>query len=732
MVSMSSTLVETVSINYEDFNESFLTCGTCLCMYDGGEHTPKLLCCSHTVCLHCLTRIAGAASQSQAGTARGSQPGAQPPPPATFRCPICRECITVPRGGVAALPPSFLVNQLLDLMARQRREVVPKCSVHLNQELLFCETCDMVFCAQCVGGNGTSHVTAAAAAANGTSSSTCEHTVIPFSIAIKRMSEILLYKANECISKLTAAEETVNGELQRLEQATQTCLEGLKATFEEISSAVEMRRVELSQAIEEARDAKKKVLREQLALIEAEKDRVTSECNDVQYLVEVRNITQRIGALGDQLESASQLAEPRENAFVACELAAHTQANLSQALARLGRVRTSTTLPSLSTLQVREPCIVNLETTAILSTVDYHGAARTNGGDPITAQVTRLSEAEQNNANTSATSHNEQHHAITIETEIVDNEDGTYFIRFRPNSAGKYQIKVTVLDRPVRHSPLTIDVSEHNNPLKVFGCRGSGKEEFLQPVAVAVNNDGGAVYVVDTGNSRVKVLTPDLHFIRHLECEGLTGRSCTGIAVNDSGGWLAIINWRSKLVTRLNHRGESLDSFTHEGFQEPIDIAIDSNYGHILVADNGPCCVYVFDTEGKLLFQVGKKGSHKGNFNLISSVTVGPGGEIIVADSRIQVFSAKGDFLQEIYSEGKGRGRYGGVAVDQDGMLVASRSEKGRNFIQVFQLSNGALLSVVDSHEAKLKRPSGLATTADRHVIVVDLGNDCVKKYRYW
>ena len=33
MMSMSSTLVETVSIDYEDFNESFLTCGTCLCKY---------------------------------------------------------------------------------------------------------------------------------------------------------------------------------------------------------------------------------------------------------------------------------------------------------------------------------------------------------------------------------------------------------------------------------------------------------------------------------------------------------------------------------------------------------------------------------------------------------------------------------------------------------------------------------------------------------------------------
>ena len=33
MMKMSSTLVETVSINYEDFNESFLTCGTCLCKW---------------------------------------------------------------------------------------------------------------------------------------------------------------------------------------------------------------------------------------------------------------------------------------------------------------------------------------------------------------------------------------------------------------------------------------------------------------------------------------------------------------------------------------------------------------------------------------------------------------------------------------------------------------------------------------------------------------------------
>ena len=86
-------------------------------MYDGGEHTPKLLPCSHTVCLQCLDRIVATFARDTG----------------QFRCPICRELITIPRGGVSALPPSFLVNQLLDLMARQRREVIPKCSTHQTQ-----------------------------------------------------------------------------------------------------------------------------------------------------------------------------------------------------------------------------------------------------------------------------------------------------------------------------------------------------------------------------------------------------------------------------------------------------------------------------------------------------------------------------------------------------------------------------------------------------------------------
>lgn len=42
----------------------------------------------------------------------------------------------------------------------------------------------------------------------------------------------------------------------------------------------------------------------------------------------------------------------------------------------------------------------------------------------------------------------------------------------------------------------------------------------------------------------------------------------------------------------------------------------------------------------------------------MSSVSVGPTGEIFVADARVQMFSAKGDFMEVVYDEGRGKKPY--------------------------------------------------------------------------
>lgn len=62
--------------------------------------------------------------------------------------------------------------------------------------------------------------------------------------------------------------------------------------------------------------------------------------------VEVRNITQRIGSLSDQLDAAVALSEPRENAFITAEFGHNNALNeIERILSTFGRVRSSTTLP---------------------------------------------------------------------------------------------------------------------------------------------------------------------------------------------------------------------------------------------------------------------------------------------------------------------------------------------------------------------------------------------------
>lgn len=184
-------------------------------------------------------------------------------------------------------------------------------------------------------------------------------------------------------------------------------------------------------------------------------------------------------------------------------------------LKTLGKVRTSTTFPSLCTARIDEDVIVGIETVCTLTTVDYHGDPRNNGGDPVQVDVSSVT--------------TDSNCDINLPVRVIDLEDGTYKIYFRAHKPGRYGINISVFDRPIKDTPLYFDVSEHNNPICTYGSRGTGKDEFMQPVAIAVDDSDRSVYVLDTGNSRIKVLSEDLDFIKHIANEGLCGRSCTGM-----------------------------------------------------------------------------------------------------------------------------------------------------------------------------------------------------------
>ena len=118
-------------------------------------------------------------------------------------------------------------------------------------------------------------------------------------------------------------------------------------------------------------------------------------------------------------------------------------------------------------------------------------------------------------------------------------------------------LQVLIFDRPVKDCPLFFDVTDHNPPLISFGCRGAKEKGFMQPCNVTVDARGH-VFVVDTGNSRIKSLTPNLDFMDHITNEGLEGRSSTGLCMGSSGDSLLVINWRTKTVTEMTLEGQTI------------------------------------------------------------------------------------------------------------------------------------------------------------------------------
>lgn len=821
----ASTLVETVSINYEDFTEGFLTCSTCLCTYDAGEHYPKLLHCSHTVCKSCLEKIASLPGVGEAGS---------------FRCPICRETIPLPRGGIITLPPSFLVNQLLDLMARQRREVIPKCSTHVNQELLFCETCDVVFCNVCTSGchsnvskknpaNINDQSNRATTANNhlynnnnnSNGNSNTEHTVITFSIAIKRMSEILVYRGTQCISKLDDAHENIQREIRKLDQNADLAYEDINRTFQEMINIFDQRRQELLGLTKKIREDKRSVLEDQLKAIQVEKSKVESEINSLQYQVEVNNITRKINELGDKLDALNCMAEPQENCFIRYEHLHNSAVNeITRLINDFGAIRTSKTFPSLCTASISK-CCAFLRSIAKVTALDYRGDRQRTGGDPVSADLVHCNDS-----------------SVAVSVRITDNKDGTYDVLFIPPKCGTYSLKITIFGRPIRSYPLVFDVTDQINPLYIYGCRGPDTHQFNQPVALTVDPNG-TVCVLDTGNNRVSVLMPSDTINSPFNCinqitdnnQGyLSNKSALGIALNTGslspGTSVFVSNWRTKYINELEIKsGNFLRNFTHSDLVQPTHLAVNS-IGEILVADNEAKCIFIFHQSGSLIRKIDSASSRSGtcvsancatstatcvassspandthhntkvkiigenkiqseksikssskvkqssiktinstasnsgsvspstcisknsapssssssssgcnvicaSFGVIGALAIGPNDEIIVADSIIHILSSNGLPLRYVFPEGRGRGSYGGVACDFKGHLVATRVEKTKSFIQVFDYSSGQLKFVINSSEAKLKRPSSIATTSEYHAIVVDLGNDCIKKYRY-
>ncbi|XP_072942330.1 uncharacterized protein [Epargyreus clarus] len=197
--------------------------------------------------------------------------------------------------------------------------------------------------------------------------------------------------------------------------------------------------------------------------------------------------------------------------------------------------------------------------------------------------------------------------------------------------------------------------SKDGSFIRSIGQKGSRHGMFRSPEGIATDNAQHHIYVVDTGNDRVQVLTPEGKFVDQI---GVAARPQTAESTSvwetkdvlctefNAPTSVAITNDRVIILDSGNRRVKIYNKqdktkileFGSLGnrkgqFRQPEVLAVDP-MGFILVGDSGNCRVQVFKPNGQLVRVFGRLGTEPGKFGWISGIHVTKQLDIIVSDTK--------------------------------------------------------------------------------------------------
>ncbi|KAL7675440.1 hypothetical protein ACOME3_001706 [Neoechinorhynchus agilis] len=714
------TLVETVSFSTSDFTDNFLTCPTCLAGFNDSEKAPKLLPCSHTVCRDCLEQIVrqqrlpseehdGSLSVHQAS---GSSAEA-------FRCPVCRKAILLPRGGLNSLPPSYIVNRLMDLIKhKKQRDFIPKCKTHSYESLLFCETCDCIFCPLC---DNTHHQRRSAS----------DHIVVPFATALKRMTEILHYKCAQCRCSLDDATGSIRTEMERLDQSVEAARNAIKNSFKEIMNHVEQRRDQLIDSLNMLKQQKMQALAEQLKLVGNERSKIDVEWIELETNPDIRAMSAEIERLNGRLDTCQLLSEPRENSFLRFEFR-HNNAlcDLSHAISSFGRLRVSNTYPPLCTAKI-DGNVCGVTCSVHVTAIDYNGNVQNVGGDPLSVSVTNPK-------------------GESIPYQLSDSLTGSYKIAFLPQCSGRYRIDVRIFNRPIHGSPLEVHISDHNNPI----WKERSPNLISMPTAICLLNSS-ILLVLSTGNRKLlKISTETGDIIEDIKLTEKLTYSTIGLCLCSQTAY--ILDWRSssKLTSlTLSANGDVLEQRLIEvqcDFIEPVMITSGQTWDTLPASRSYPFNLFIYDSALNAINVLGPEGQFIRTLptdpHYVRCICTLPTTASILFSSKRGIYFLDPDAsIPQLISDQTCT--FTSMFCPSDCELIGARSlrDENRCLIEVYELcvqtnaSNAEINTArclklqhcIDSFSFPLHCPSSMCSDSDGHLFCSDLTNSTVNKYRY-
>ncbi len=229
--------------------------------------------------------------------------------------------------------------------------------------------------------------------------------------------------------------------------------------------------------------------------------------------------------------------------------------------------------------------------------------------------------------------------------------------------------------------------------------RAFGEKELGRPMNLTIHEQ--ELYVADYWNDKIFIYSLDGKLRRSI---GQAGKGpfefdgVAGVAVNNKGE-LFVADFSNQRIQHLRANGEFIEQWgttKKVGIKAgemnyPTDVAIAAD-GSLYVADGYNDRIQVFSSEGEFLhkwggpFALNISGSGPGWFATVSSVAIGPQGNVFATDfynNRVQKFAPDGTFLSAFGEKGTGSGQFDrpvAVAVAKDGTVFVT--DLGNNRVQ--------------------------------------------------
>ncbi|XP_057663360.1 E3 ubiquitin-protein ligase TRIM71 isoform X2 [Diorhabda carinulata] len=216
-----------------------------------------------------------------------------------------------------------------------------------------------------------------------------------------------------------------------------------------------------------------------------------------------------------------------------------------------------------------------------------------------------------------------------------------------------------------------------------FGRQGTGPGEFDRPAGITINPRGHIV-VADKDNHRIQVFKMDGTFVSMFGEKGVEHGQFNypwDVACNKQGH-VVVSDTRNHRIQIFDSNGRFLRKYGYEVntyrwkiFDTPRGVCFAPN-GNIIVTDFNNHKLIVINERTNEVQYVGKEGSGYEQFLRPQGIVCDDNGKIIVADSRnnrIQVLDLSGNFCWAVGSFGTGAGqldRPSGICLNPDGRIT--------------------------------------------------------------